>query len=912
MKSPRVQRSQTDLSRRFPAPILPAVSALAAELGVIDELVSRTYRADAEGNRPRLPGVAWFLDDGRVLCGDRTSGDSRIPYGRDGFTFWVSASGRMCGNDGLYHLFLPTGEGHDPPIAFFAGRCGHTSSAFRPLALLPIPFLPAGETDVYERFAVLGRDASYFVARTADLHSAVRVFVHQDEHGARIVFSLYLKNCDSAALRLYTSAWFNPFCRHQFGESSEDRWFKRIEVRPAPTDARDACDPEALPPFLVSVNEDLDRFQSMTNHALLHRAATAFAGSGGAYPRRQSTDVCTAQNAYLGSTRRGLASALFLETGAFSRTVPLTVFNDNAVAGDLIHWDLPPGSAIETHYVLSFPRDGRVLADQSAEPASAKAVVALLQAHRDGLAAEQGHLHLTFEESLHPALCAETCRHFLEFLKLQVEVCAQVRGHMQPSPNSLIGIRDVFQAIEGQLYDQPAAARRKILEALDYVLVDGRCPRQYSLPVNGHPGRADLREFVDQGLWVISTIHTYLRVTGDAELLAETAGYHRVSPHDVNAVTRAAERGTVLDHLLRIMDFLARQRDPETGLLRALYGDWNDALDGLGTARAPGEKFGTGVSVMASLQLFRNCAEMLELLERFASGDSGPRRAALARMRHELRHDLLRHAVVRRDGQRRIVHGWGDRRAYDVGSFADSDGQARDGLTSNAFWVLSGMLEADPTLRSEMLAAFSRLDSPYGLKTFAPGFEPDAPGVGRIPKLPIGTAENGATYVHASLFGVMALFALGEPHRAWDQIIKLLPFTPGHEGISHSPFVMPNSYVDNAELNLTGQNMNDWQTGSSNVLLKTLIRDVFGFEPDWDELRIGPASWSPFARMTLRCRAHGKPLRIDIRQRGGGSRVFRLNGANLAASFDTTRQTSFVQIDYALLSDSRENLVQVG
>ncbi len=53
------------------------------------------------------------------------------------------------------------------------------------------------------------------------------------------------------------------------------------------------------------------------------------------------------------------------------------------------------------------------------------------------------------------------------------------------------------------------------------------------------------------------------------------------------------------------------------------------------------------------------------------------------------------------------------------------------------------------------------------IRLFRPGFHPDCPGVGRIKKLPIGTAENGAVYVHAAtFFAVMALFKIGKAKEA--------------------------------------------------------------------------------------------------------------------------------------------------
>ncbi len=143
----------------------------------------------------------------------------------------------------------------------------------------------------------------------------------------------------------------------------------------------------------------------------------------------------------------------------------------------------------------------------------------------------------------------------------------------------------------------------------------------------------------------------------------------------------------------------------------------------------------------------------------------------------------------------------------------------------NSKWV-------EQDMKSLILSAYDRLGSKYGMKTFEPYFEKGTEGVGRIPDIPKGTAENGATYIHANMFAVMSLFMIGESERAYEELGKILPFT--HETISLSPFVVPNSYGYNEELGIDGESMNDWQTGSSNVLLKLLIRFVFGFEPDYE------------------------------------------------------------------------------
>lgn len=53
---------------------------------------------------------------------------------------------------------------------------------------------------------------------------------------------------------------------------------------------------------------------------------------------------------------------------------------------------------------------------------------------------------------------------------------------------------------------------------------------------------------------------------------------------------------------------------------------------------------------------------------------------------------------------------------------------------------------------------------------------------------------------------------------------------PTHAFISTTPFVMSNSYSHNAEYGMDGESMSDWYTGSANVLIKVLVRQVFGLD----------------------------------------------------------------------------------
>ncbi|MDH3257577.1 MAG: hypothetical protein OEM27_08160, partial [Nitrospinota bacterium] len=505
---------------------------------------------------------------------------------------------------------------------------------------------------------------------------------------------------------------------------------------------------------------------------------------------------------------------------------------------------------------------------------------------------------------------------FLITLQHQVAVCSNIKGYMQLAQRSLVGIRDVFQALEAYLYFAPGKAKEKILEALGYTCLSGRCLRQY-LP--GSP-IADTREFIDQGLWVIKTLIEYVKVTGDQSILTEEAGYHEIvedNPY-IGTVRPIETRETVLQHLFRILAYLIKNINPKTQLLMALYGDWNDALDGLGFTDKQGEQFGTGTTVMGSLQLYQNCKEMIGMLHFLELEETHKDEIVLyQKAKDELYSGLVNNAVLGSGSAARVAHGFGDEAGYTVGGPEDPDGVSRYGLTSNAYWIISGIhhdakMKEGLDLLPSILSIYEQLDDKYGLRTFDPAF---ARGTehwfGRIPRLPVGTAENGATYNHATLFGVWSLFQAGQSGAAWKQLVKLLPFTSVHDNYNLTPFVIPNSYIHNMEKGLDGESMNDWQTGSSNVLLKILIWYVFGFRPELEHLRIQPDPRSPLNRFNYSGTYQNKKIIMTYQKSSTvKKRIIHLNDKPLKLFRDEELNTWVADLPYLKLNE--ENHINIS
>jgi cellobiose phosphorylase len=867
-------------------------STLREKVDWIIDAAKAIGQAPDGGEDRRMPGEVYVLDREHILAAPRDNGDSRYPYGRDGFNFWVYASGYMHCNEGLFSHFMRAAQGQEPTIAFFAGL--PNGESFIPVPLLSVPQLNDRNAPPCERFTVLSSSAAYFITTTDSLRFVVRVFVTADKD---ICFSVQATNLSGQDRSLFLSSYFNPFLRHQVYESGEDLWFKEVRV------VDQEADQGGLGSFLVRVNEDVGRTKSVSNWGIFRRSVS-FDG-GGRLARHEST---TARMQYVGGARSSLHAAASLVNGTFGRPQSVCTFVDNAIAGDMLHLDIPAQATARLDIVFSNTSDTKRAKQLIHEPLIAEEIDKQLNELEEDDRERHHDLTLSIGQTDHRYIRPKVFNAFVEHLKRQVEFCALIKGYVQISENSLIGIRDVCQAIESLAAWRPRAAREKLIEALGFTESSGRCFRQYSLPSkNGQIGRMDLRPFIDQGSWIISAAASYLKLTGNFGILTEEVGYHRIIDEATNSVESTKEQDTVLKHLFKIMQYLLDHRDHgHTGCVRALYGDWNDAMDGLGVSMDPSQTYGTGVSVMATLHVLQNCQEMIDLLQALGDDRYARHVKAYRDAADSIRESLRKYAVVTDDkGHSRILHGWGDRRSYLVGGFDDPDGVARDGLTSNAFWVLAGMLEHSPKLDWLILDAFDRLDDKYGLKTFSPAFASNVRGVGRIGKLPPGTAENGAAYIHATAFAIMALFQMGQPKRAWDQLVKILPFTDIHENLSHSPFVMPNSYGHNPKKMIDGQNMNDWQTGSSNVVLKTLVRFVFGIEPAFGGLWIQPAGWAPFKDFKAVATVRGCDINVICETNEPRGRRFTVNGKTVEAVYDKDMQIDKLWISPQQMAENR-------
>ena len=814
-------------------------------------LLAQIKKAEKDGKN-KLPQNSFYLDYDKIVCCKRDIGESRYPYDCDGLMVWLHSTGFIDALESKLTVFKTANYGEESAVSFFAG-IKNGENDYTPVSITGAS-RSSNESNI-SRYILYSLKCAYCILECEEMVFAMRLHLDSKKH---IHFSLMGINTSNSEQEFYISSFIETLLRYDENEKFWDRLSKFGKRYNNGT--------VVLKSIVGGQSISLVVNNKITQGELLKKSST------------------TARGDFLGSKGLCIANSESLRRGYFNKQAENTSTTDLPVASDIFHLRADAGESVRIDYEL-------VLCYNNADAEKNLN----LEIDKDKIDAELYEIEKQEKESFDTlkmrfdswntdAVNAETFNKFLRSVQKQTTICAHGKNYA----GAYLGVRDVFQQLEGALMWNPQVSRKKILDALNSILTTGRPPRMFTVPDDPTaPVPVSLEKYIDQGVWIISTVYTYLAYTGDYSILDEICGYIE-APEDVvwTSAVRSEQKDTVLEHLIRIMGYLLSKVDHKykTGCVRVLFGDWNDALDGLGDPAEKGEeKFGSGVTVMATLQFYQNCHEMIEILSKVGGYDDLCKTYADAAKAIEV--GLEEHAIVTNEnGTRKIVHGWGDKIGYKVGSWCDPDGKARYSLTSNAFWAITKFLKRDPSLKTSILNCIDAVSSKYGLKTFDIPFPIDCKGVGRIAAIVPGTYENSCAYAHASLFGTMALFEMGESKRAWDEVLKTAVIT--HDNCTMSTFAMPNSYCENAEYGMDGESMGDWHTGSGTVLVKETVRYGFGIYPDLDGLRIQTAAYFPAQKGEITVNVKNSKVTLIYENKGQGKRTAEIIGADYTETFD--------------------------
>ena len=392
-----------------------------------------------------------------------------------------------------------------------------------------------------------------------------------------------------------------------------------------------------------------------------------------------------------------------------------------------------------------------------------------------------------------------------------------------------MGYRDIVQHAYGVSSFNPARTRQILLEALKHQYASGMALRGWN-PV-------DEKAYSDSALWLVFSLTSYLKETGDLAFLEQQVDYY--------------DQGgdSVLGHVEQALNFLEHNKGAHE-LCLIKFGDWNDSLTAIG-------KEGKGESIWLSMAYAEALREMHSLYQ--ALGDK-KKEADFSDRYMQIKNAVNEHAW---DGD------WYLRCFDDNGRPIGSSSSEQGKIFLNAqSWAMIAGIADEERSTSCIRSADELLSTRMGYLLLAPTFlEPDD-HIGRISCLEPGICENGTVYSHVNAWMVMGLLRAGLPDKAYETFRRITPGYPtGGENDPKQtmpPYIYANGYFGPDHRNNKFQMEFTWITGSVAWYYNILSREMLGIQAEYSGLKIDPRLPSQWEHCSAEREFRGKKFRIHM------------------------------------------------
>jgi len=392
-----------------------------------------------------------------------------------------------------------------------------------------------------------------------------------------------------------------------------------------------------------------------------------------------------------------------------------------------------------------------------------------------------------------------------------------------------IGFRDSSQDVLGVLPSIPEEAKELIKMLLSVQKQNGSAMHQFN-PITMVANEGDSREeeghkyYGDDHLWVIQSVCWYIKETGDTAFLDEEVPFYEKDKEN-----QPLEQGTVLEHLLRAVEF-TRNNVGENGLPLLGFADWNDTVNLKGKATS---------SMIANLY-GRALIEMVELTRFLGKQDVHEKLVGYYDEMKEIFNE------VAWDGDWYIRYFEED--GEPVGSNKCDRGKI---YTNGQSWsVLSGFATPDRAIKA-LDSIEKHLNTAYGIKLSTPGYDEFDWRKGGVTTYPPGAKENGGIFLHSNPWVMIAEAIMGRGDKAFQYYQQINPATRNDriEEFEAAPYNYPQNILGDEHPDF-GLARNSWLSGTSSWTYTAATKFIMGVRPTYDGLEIDPCvptKWQEFS-----------------------------------------------------------------
>ena len=405
-----------------------------------------------------------------------------------------------------------------------------------------------------------------------------------------------------------------------------------------------------------------------------------------------------------------------------------------------------------------------------------------------------------------------------------------------------IGMRDSSQDILGVMANDPQDAKEFLKTLLSFQKENGSALHQFNpLTLEGTIGDAAEQEdrphyYSDDHLWSVLCVTAYIKETGNTSFLEEVIPYYERDKEG-----KALQSGSVLDHVRRALHF-TRTDTGKHGLPLLGFADWND------TVNLP-----TGAESLFTANLYGwALREFIALLD-YLGQPADEYTAAF----EEMKASFERHGW---DGDWYVRYF--DEAGNPLGSRQNTYGQIY--LNGQSWPVISGFASPERAERA-MQSVYEKLNTKYGIKLSAPGFNGFDPKYGGVTTYPPGAKENGGIFLHPNPWAMIAETILGNGDRAYEYYSQINP--AGKNDSIDLYEIEPYVYAQNIlgdEHPQFGLGRNSWLSGTASWCYQAATQWILGVRAEYGGLHIDPCIPSKWDGFKVRREYRGVTFHIRV------------------------------------------------